>query len=214
MTYKLREYWERRARENGPTYVGPGNRPELSMQQADLFRDTIDELFFGVRAGMLLDFGCGSGRLSITLARYAAKYLGVDISQTGIKMARKDLPGLQFRRLKKDGISLPDSSVDTLAAISVFQHIVSKEDWAFWTGELCRVLRPDAKVLVIDGLYSGRKVAAHMKLRTPKQIGKALGNRQVLKGHPLDTRQWAGILGHPKAKRIHQTFAIAQGEIK
>ena len=198
--YDLRVYWNDRARLNGPSYVGPGNKPDLNTEQGEEFRGLIGEFLGSRDCGFLLDFGSGSGRLSPALASHSSRYLGVDIAKAGIRMAMRDFPDMGSRWLQDDAISLPDNSVDTLAAITVFQHIVSPEDWALWTRELRRVLKPEAQIFIIDMQWSRRRVHSHMRLRKPGQIGRFLGHRRVLSGRPAG-EHWAGILG-PEGGRI------------
>lgn len=73
------------------------------------------------RAGKVLDFGCGVGRLSLALATRADTVLGVDISPPHIRLARE--------RTTQQGVSNVDflaiDKPDDLDALSGFDLVVS-----------------------------------------------------------------------------------------
>jgi SAM-dependent methyltransferase len=100
----------------------------------------------GLRAGHeIVDFGCGSGRLSTELGRRfggAIGYLGVDVVQPLLDYAASKAPA-SYRFLRHLELSLPapDASADFLAAFSVFTHPHRSETMAYLT-EANRVLRP------------------------------------------------------------------------
>jgi len=170
-----REYWNNRAASQGPSYVGPAGREDLAELQEEAFRGYLEEaLGFGYW-DVLLDFGCGSGRFAELLAQYCGGYFGADISVFGIAQAREANPALAYEWLDRDSIPLGDDSVDIAIVVTVFQHIVSDEDFELWTSELRRVLRPDAPVFVIDARYEEREVMSHMRLRGPAVLAASMG---------------------------------------
>ena len=193
MTYNPRTYWTQRAIRQGPTYVAYGGNLDRARICTAAFRAAIEEALRDREpVGWVLDFGCGSGQLASTLASYGEKYLGVDISGSGIAQARVTEPDLDFQWLSEDRIPLRDGKISLAVAVTVFQHIVAPEDWALWTGELKRVLGPQAPVLIIEAPYSERAVHDHMKLRTPEEIGFALG-RPKLTEFPAAERHFVGL---------------------
>jgi SAM-dependent methyltransferase len=51
----------------------------------------------GITDGLVVDLGCGSGILSGLLMRLGYRILGIDISERMVALARKHVPGGQFR---------------------------------------------------------------------------------------------------------------------
>ena len=192
MTYEPRTYWTERALRQGAGYVAYGGREDRANILAKIFTKVIRDMLGREKIGWLLDFGCGSGRLAPVIAPFGARYFGMDISPVGVVLAGVAHPDLDFTWLKDDRIPLDDGKVSLVAAVTVFQHIVSDEDWALWTGELRRVLKPDGKVLVIDAPFLEIELAEHMCLRTPEAIGEALG-RPTLKEYPTAEKHFVGM---------------------
>jgi len=94
----------------------------------------------------VLDLGCGAGEFSAALARAGAQPVGVDVAAEALRRAAQRLPGLDLR-LWREGEPLPldDSSVDTVWAGEVIEHIV---DIAPWLSEVRRVMRPRGTLLL------------------------------------------------------------------
>lgn len=104
----------------------------------------------------VLDFGCGTGGLSLTMARESAcrSVVGVDLSADRIKQARAacdDLPAAVRRRIRfvQDAndktIALPDASVDCICCFDVVEHIPHPVHTA---AEWHRILRPGGTVWI------------------------------------------------------------------
>ena len=104
-------------------------------------------LLANVAAGeRVLDLGCGAGQFSAALAQAGAQTVGVDVAAEALRRAAQRVPGLDLR-LWRDGEPLPldDSSVDTVWAGEVIEHVV---DVAPWLSEVRRVLRPHGMLLL------------------------------------------------------------------
>ena len=99
------------------------------------------EQLFAVRipaSAHCLDLGCGDGRTAgVWLARHAAAYVGVDISQPAIDEARS--LGLDAR-LVEDAGELPfeEAEFDVVVCIEVLEHLLEPQRAA---SEALRVLR-------------------------------------------------------------------------
>jgi len=89
-----------------------------------MIRRKLDPKFAPERS---LDFGCGVGRVLIPIARRSGQALGVDISETMLREARKqiDLAGLTNVQLIKgdDTLSSAEGPFDLVHSVIVFQHI-------------------------------------------------------------------------------------------
>ena len=177
MTYEPRRFWDERARQQGPGYVGPGGHAGKAALQGAAFAEALRRLLKGCRSHDALDFGCGSGRLTAVIEEFTDHYVGVDISPAGLAQAQAAHRHADFRLLPPSGIPLTSASVDLLVAVTVLQHIVAVADWAFWTAELRRVLAPEARVLVIDAVLGVSVQDPHVRSRTIAEIEEALGCR-------------------------------------
>lgn len=92
--------------------------------------------------GRFLDFGCGVGRISRALARRFAGGVGLDISARMVELARRNVPGVEFRVNVGPALAgVADASVDFVWSHIVLQHIPGEYQRGY-LAEFCRVLRP------------------------------------------------------------------------
>jgi SAM-dependent methyltransferase len=99
----------------------------------------------------VLDFGCGSGSLSLLCAQHGARsVVGIDLSRNNISRARSLAARTEAKldfilEESTTGISLPDNSVDVILCFDVMEHVMNYEaliaEWA-------RVLAPGGCVLI------------------------------------------------------------------
>jgi SAM-dependent methyltransferase len=186
MSYAPRIYWPERARKQGARYVGhaadldPESSATILAQRIDLLAPKCDAV---------LDFGCGVGRLAPVLAAKARRYVGVDIVEDAMALA-PSLPNAKYLYLRDDRLPFRSASFDCVVAITVLQHIVADADFALWTAELQRVLRPAGHVLIVDHAPMIAP-APHMNPRGYEAVGEALGAEwcsvEVADGH------WYGL---------------------
>ncbi len=77
-----------------------------------------------------LDFGCGVGRLTIPLARISKKAIGVDVSESMLREARKNCADLSVENAEfhtsDDSLSFARGKFDLIHSFIVFQHIPVK----------------------------------------------------------------------------------------
>ena len=186
MSYDPRAYWPERARKQGARYVGHAADPDPESSTITLAQ-RIDLL--APKCDAVLDFGCGVGRLAPVLAAKAGRYVGVDIVEAAIVLAPV-LPNARYLYLPDDRLPFEDVSFDCVAAVTVLQHIVADVDFALWTTELRRVLRPDGFALIVDH-NPMIDPAPHMNPRGHESVAAALGVKwcsvEVADGH------WYGL---------------------
>jgi ArsR family transcriptional regulator len=100
----------------------------------------------------LADIGCGTGTLTFELARFAAKVIGVDLSQEMLRRARtgakeRDLDNVEFRQGDVLKLPLLSHSVDAAFCVMVL-HFLPDPERAI--GELCRIVHPGGSAILVD----------------------------------------------------------------
>lgn len=97
-----------------------------------------------------LDFGCGVGRLTQSLAPHFEECVGVDISEEMLAEARRlaeGVPGVRFvHNDRPDLRQLADGSFDLVYSHIVLQHIPDRDAVLSYVGEFVRVLAPGGLV--------------------------------------------------------------------
>jgi SAM-dependent methyltransferase len=123
--------------------------------------------FFGqelARIGRVLDWGCGSGRVTRYLAGDARRHSnldgihGADIDGDNASWCGKNL-GIDARKIPLcPPTDFPDNFFDLVFGISVFTHL--NEDVQFkWLAELRRIIRPGGMLLTtIHGMTAYQRV--------------------------------------------------------
>jgi len=108
---------------------------------------------FGLQAGQTaLDLGCGPGFWTLPLAELVGKsglVWAVDVSQEVLDAlaARNPPPQVRLQRMELPTMDVPDATVDLAWVAFVFHEVERPERLA---SELRRVLRPSARVAVLD----------------------------------------------------------------
>lgn len=155
----VRQYWNARIHDLEMTAHEVGTRAffdDLDDYRFDKLRYLPDVVDFGAYAGRtLLEIGCGIGTDLVRFARAGARTIGVDVSETAVGLARRNLAvhGLDGAGwiLLADGTKLPfpDESVDAVYAHGVLQYAAEP---AVIVQEAHRVLRPggDAAFMVYN----------------------------------------------------------------
>lgn len=175
--------------------------------------------------GMLVDIGCGSGKLIIEIAQKfsSLNLVGVDISEEMLAMARmnSNATGLgdliDFKVGSAEHLPFTDDSIDFLISTLSLHHWRSPSD-VF--GEIYRVLKPGGTFAVFDFRRNARKAfyglftfATHVVVpKALKKVHEPLGSilasyapgeaRSFLSNVPFTnvsvehTLAWMFILGH------------------
>ena len=145
---KQKDLWERLAKKNPRYFINSDKGRGITEEQ---FRESgesayqklvaQDELLKGRES--ILDFGCGTGRLTEFMAKDFKKVIGVDISATMIAQGKdrlKDLKNVELFETDGASIPLPDNSVEFVFSYLVFQHIKEREMVENTFKEIYRVL--------------------------------------------------------------------------
>lgn len=112
----------------------------------------------------ILDFGCGSGFLTVELYRAGAKACGLDVHRMQSHNALKDCYGID--------VTIVDSGVKTPYESGFFDKIIASEVLAViessdqFLRELHRILKPEGQLFIINGFgpFYIKKIYAEKKL--------------------------------------------------
>ena len=148
------EYWDERAREdalyfvdNRINYKDPADEQRFwEMGRVDLDR-VLDAAGVAIAPDdLVVEIGCGVGRLTRVIAERAASVKALDVSSEMLALAREKNPGLgNVEWIHGDGVSLAgigDGVADKVVSHVVFQHIPDPQITLGYIREIGRVLKP------------------------------------------------------------------------
>lgn len=101
---------------------------------------------------VLADVGCGTGTLTVELARFAGKVIGIDLSKEMLRRARavakaRGVRNVDFRQGDALKLPLAARSVDAAFCVMVLHFLVAPGPAI---AELCRIVRRGGTVIVVD----------------------------------------------------------------
>lgn len=147
----------------------------LLLQAADLFK-----------GADVLDFGCATGWLTLSLASLGCDAVGVDVAPSAIALANqwKDRHGIRTggaaRFCVYEGLRLPrdDASVDRVICFDAFHHV---RDQAATLREFARVLRPGGRIAMLEpGPNHSRTPQSQMEMSLYKVIENDVDMRTIM----------------------------------
>ncbi|MBI2411559.1 MAG: class I SAM-dependent methyltransferase [Candidatus Kerfeldbacteria bacterium] len=180
------------------------------------FSDTRSQQWPAVRAlvqqyitpgKIVLDLGCGNGRLADVVTEIKANYIGIDVSPELIARAQQLRPDNVFRVGTMMQIPLPDNSVDHTLLIASLHHIPSLAYRIQTLQEIKRVTRPGGYIICMNwNLHQWR----FWKLRLRWNA------RKLFRRHHMDWNDtlvpWKNPAGAILAERYYHGFT--EQEIK
>jgi SAM-dependent methyltransferase len=105
-------------------------------------------------ADVLVDFGCGTGRLALHAVRFleGGQYIGVEISEAILRRAERNVakahpdPPCRLRWVHSTARTFPlaDASADMICAFSVFTHLEHEDSYQYLC-DAVRVVRPGGR---------------------------------------------------------------------
>lgn len=104
------------------------------------------EMLGCVRGRKVLDLGCGDGALAGLIAKAGGQVIGVDPSELGIELARKEFARRGLRgKFYITSEHVPDESCDVVVCTEVLEHVVDPE---MLLKEIIRVLKPEGIAVI------------------------------------------------------------------
>jgi SAM-dependent methyltransferase len=217
---RMRDDWDRRAREDAAYYVAFGrrrqSREEFLASAGDVLRSLRQERRrfapgTDFRAFTALEIGCGPGRLMAALSEDFGRLFGVDVSGEMVALARenlKDVPHAEPRQGTGADLSgFLDSSIDFCYSYAVFQHIPDKEVIRNYLREACRVLKPGGIFKgQLSGLPQTRQGGDEILAVSGWSARAATTGAASAQGVAVDT--WCGVSFRPEEIA---SFAAEQG---
>ena len=99
----------------------------------------------------ILDYGCGNGRLLNLLSTKikSSQYVGVDVSQKLIDIAKIKYPNYIFKKISgSQKLPYPDNNFNLVYSIAVFHHLPSEMLRKEIAEELYRVTKPGGRIII------------------------------------------------------------------
>lgn len=164
--------------------------------------------------GRVADLGCGPGRVTAHLVSLGLSVFGLDLSESMLKIARRENPGLRFEQGSMLELDLPDGSL--AGAVSWYSSIHTPvNELPSLFAEFRRVLAPGGHLLIAFQIGDeprrhdrpwGHEVTLDFQRRQPAQIdgllraaGFAPVMRMVREPAPNETTQQASLIARKPA---------------
>ncbi len=111
-------------------------------------REMLDRMGPLGASAVIVDLGCASGSLLEDLRRTRpdAQLIGVDMVGPGLRAAHMNVPDARLLQADVCALPLRDASVDAATSASLLEHVPGDE---VALSELCRVLRPGARAVLV-----------------------------------------------------------------
>ncbi len=151
--------WEAKAQENpllaimttpgmseaSPSEFTPDQLDAFFTRGRKLFDSHLKPLLAGLDPkGLVVEYGCGAGRIMRAVIDSGHPCAGIDISPTMLEHCRKLLPEASATYLLDETgrCAAPSSQAVIVYSYSVLQHISSLERYITALDEMCRMLKP------------------------------------------------------------------------
>ncbi|MEI6499213.1 MAG: class I SAM-dependent methyltransferase [bacterium] len=121
--------------------------PLWSSKRSHLPSDIIELKKYIQTDDRILDLGCANGYL-IELFENISNYIGVDVSDELINIAKTKYPEGNFIHIEPNQIPFPDASFDKVFCLSTIHHIPGEEERLKFMAEINRVLKPNGLLIL------------------------------------------------------------------
>ena len=121
----------------------------------------------------ILDLGCGTGRYAELFKDKNIEYIGADIAEKQIKIAKRKHPEAKFQTINFLNFPFSDNYFDKIYSIAVFHCIPSKEYRIKFLKETKRILRKDGLLILTVWKSNRWNFSLLLKYTILKLIGKS-----------------------------------------
>lgn len=208
----IRDFWNRAAEENPHWYIssygkyGAGrNLDEFWASGMAIWSDIKRETGFAPNSkDVVVEIGCGIGRLTRAIAPEVGRVIALDISENMLAIARQaKLPNAEF--IEASGFSLPTipaESVDFALGYCVFQHLPSLAALGSYLTEMRRVTKTGG---MIAFTLSPRDWKAWL---LPLLRLRAYMRERIQSGGPIGVykKEWVGI--RPRTSSVYRISPV------
>jgi ubiquinone/menaquinone biosynthesis C-methylase UbiE len=129
--------------------------------------DVIRRVLGPPRVRCSLEFGCGFGRLTPTIAAIADAHVGVDINAEALAAARDAYPQFEFVHSDGGDLPFPSEAFDLVVTWTVLQH-VRPELIDKTLADILRVLSNDGRILLCEETRCAGAPTRHSWHRDPR----------------------------------------------
>lgn len=126
---------------NAEAYVEKYRGGSVAARHGDEFLDAVRDAAERDRPARVLDAGCGPGSDAAVFAERGLDVVGVDVTQSFVREARRDVDGA-FARGDVRALPFPDDAFDGVWCCAALHHL-QRADAPAALAEFERVLRPD-----------------------------------------------------------------------
>ncbi len=210
--------WEVKAQENPMFAVMTTDEmveappTDFSPEQLDVFFDkgrrVFDKRIHGIlerspdplEESLVVEYGCGMGRLLKPVIEAGARAAGIDISPTMLDHCRRLVPQVEaLYLLDKDGrCAMPDHSASALFSFAVVQHIASLEKYLVAFDEMSRILKPGGRFAIqvnCTDFFDGFDNPGRTENFETYSLHYRPGETEPFRRHDQD--HWSGVyIGH------------------
>jgi SAM-dependent methyltransferase len=201
-----RAFWNAKAAENPYWYVssyGPYDERDLAEFWAAgprIWHDLRHAIgYVPLREDVVVEIGCGVGRLTRAIAADVGRVQAFDISEGMLEVARRSgPPNATFQRGDGDSLAgVANGSADLAIAYCVFQHLPSLAVLARYLAEMKRVVKPGGMIA-----FTLSPRTWDDALRPVLRVKHWLREKISKKGpRGLYQREWIGI--RPRRDAVH-----------
>jgi ubiquinone/menaquinone biosynthesis C-methylase UbiE len=117
-----------------------------TLQRMDLIKATVEKR----RPEMLLDVGCGAGKIGTMIEGYVGKYTGIDLSEERVELAKRRLGNAFLQVASATDLPFPDETFDFVLCSEVLEHVPKYDKAVF---EAVRCLKRGGTLLITTPNY-------------------------------------------------------------
>jgi len=170
VTYRPRDFWEERLREQFDLRGTGETGLSLAYNRAcyTLRREVLEHALASARVTLagarVLDVGCGTGFFTQFYLDHGAHVTGLDITSASVERLALQFPEARFV-LADVSEAVADGPFDVVNAFDVLYHITDDARWQQAVTHLARAVAPGGVLLVTDMFASQPGLAVHNVMR-------------------------------------------------